>query len=176
MKNNTAILMLFCKHEHKPTNRHFTHPVKRKTFLFVASALSVFCVVYAFQPVQSVAYAAFEPRFDATIRTAGFRKLELASCSGELVSLPLRIRLRHLSLNTFSGIHAAINFPDSAEHYTLVTEGSPSFDCYVRYLDSRATLIAIRASTAQESIARALRSALEREFPGVTISLTTNDA
>ena len=136
----------------------------------------MFCVVYTFQPVQSVAYASFEPRFAAAIRSAGFQTLELASCSGEQVPLPLSIRLRQRHSNTDSGIHMTIGFPNSAEHYKLTAGGSAPFDCFVRYHDSRATVIAIRARPAQASEARSLHSTLAREFPGLTITLTTNDA
>jgi hypothetical protein len=155
--------------------------VKRKSLLLVAAAVVVigtvfFCTAYAFRPFETIDYASFEPRFATTIRSAGFQTLEERSCSGEQVPLPLNIRLRQHHSDSNSGIHVATGFPNSAVHYKLTAGGSAPFDCFVRYLDSRATVIAVHARPAQASEARTLRATLVREFPGLTITLSTNDA
>ena len=154
---------------------HFARPVKRKITLLLAAALIVFGGAYAFQPDRSVDYASFQPRFLTAVRSGGLETVEIMSCSRDQVPLPLAILWHPRRWHSDSGIHAVTGFPDSAERYKLAADGSPPCDCFVRYLDGRATVIAIRARTAQESVARTLRSTLAHEFPGLAITLTTND-
>jgi hypothetical protein len=150
--------------------------VKRKILLLLAATVIVLGVAYTIQPDRSIDYTYFQARFSTTVRSSGFQTVESASCSGDQVPLPLSIRWHPRRWHSDSRGHVVSGFPDSAERYKLAVDGSPTFDCFVRYLDGRATLIAIRAHTAQEPIARTLLSKLVREFPGLTITLTTNDA
>jgi hypothetical protein len=150
--------------------------VKRKILLLLAVTVIVFGLAYAFQPDRSIDYTSFQSRFSTAVHSSGFQTVESASCSGDQVPLPLSIRWHPRRWHSDSRVCLVIGFPDSAERYKIAVDGSPTFDCFVRYLDGRATLIAIRANSAQETIARTLRSALAREFPGLTITLTTNDA
>ena len=156
--------------------RHLTRPVKRKISLLLAVAVIAVAAAYFFQPDRSIDYASFQPRLEAAFRSGGFTTVELASCSGERVPFPWSLRPPPRRSHSLSGIHVAIGFPDSAYHYKLVSGGSPPFDCFVRYSDSRAAFIAIRAHAAQAGAARALRATLAQEFPRFTITLATNDA
>jgi hypothetical protein len=150
--------------------------VKRKVTILLVAVVILLGVAFVLTPDRSVDHVSFQPRFTSVVGSGGFQTVELASCSSDQVPLPVGIRWHPRRWRSESGVHAVIGFPDGAEHYKLVADGSPPFDCFVRYLDGRATLIAIRARSAQESAARTLRSTLAREFPGLTITLTTNDA
>jgi hypothetical protein len=150
--------------------------VKRTVLiLFIVSLLGL-AAAYFFQPDTSIDYSTFEPRFSAAFRSADFHAVERASCSGEQVPFPLTLRPHRRPSTGDPRIHLGIGFPDSADHYKLATDSLPPLDCFVRYFDGRAAFIAIRAHSSQASVARALQSALAREFPGFTITLNTNDA
>ena len=153
--------------------------MKRKAVILVAAAVIVLGAVlgggvYAFRPFATVDYASFEPRFADAVRSTGLQIRELATVGGEQAPVPWNIRWRLRSSDTNSGVCFAIGFPDCAEHFQLAASNGASFDCWVRYLDSRATIIAIRARPAQAAEARTLRSTLAREFPGLTITLTVD--
>jgi len=150
--------------------------VKRKVSILLAAAVILLGVALVFTPDRSVDYASFQPRFLTAVHNGGFQTVAVASCSSDQVPLPVGIRWHPRRWHSEPSIQTTIGFPDSAEHYTLVAAGAPPFDCFVRYLDGRATIIAIRAHAAQGVVARALRSTLAREFPGLTITLSTNDA
>jgi hypothetical protein len=154
--------------------------VKIKVSLFVAVAVIVqaaayFFVVYFHRPFKTVDWASFEPRFLTAIDSTGFHTLEYGSCTREQVPLPLNIQWQQPPQG-HSRIHLTFGFPDSAMHYKLAVGGSAPFDCFVRYVDSRATVIAVHARSAQASQAQTLVSTLVREFPGLTITLTIDDA
>ena len=150
--------------------------MKRKILLFLAATFILLGVAYTIQSDRTIDYADFQPRFSTTVRSSGFQTVESASCSGDQVPLPLSIRCHPRRWHSDSHGQVVNGFPDSAELYKLAVDGSPTFDCFVRYVDGRASVIAIRAHTSQEPIARTLLSKLVREFPGLTITLTTNDA
>ena len=156
--------------------RYFTPLVKLKFAIILGGAVCVFGVAYALLPDRSVDYTFFQTRFSTAISSGGFKMVESASIRGDYVPLPLSIRWHPRRWHSSSAIRIASGFPDSAEHYKLFVDGSPSFDCFVRYLDGRAALIDIRANFAQEHFARTLRSTLAHEFPELRITLTTNDA
>ena len=160
--------------------------VKRKIASLIAAAVVLLGLAYVFTPDGSVGQAAFELRFSAVVGDAGFRKLADVLCSTDEVPLPLRIRWDPRHWRNGSAPIPVTGFPDSAAHYVFSTNGSPPLDCFVGYLNSRVTLIAIRAPTVQEAaaralralcarFARALRAALEREFPWLAITLTIRD-
>lgn len=151
-------------------------PMKRGLTLLLAAALIVLGVAFVFQPDSSVDYASFQPRFLTAVRSRGFVAAEMAMCRGDQVPLPLAIRWHPRRWHTDSGIHVVTGFPNCAEHYQVALGGSASCDCFVRYLDGRATFISIRAQTAQQAAARTLRAALADEFPGLSISLITHDS
>ena len=156
--------------------RHLTRPVKRKISILFAAAVLALLAAYFFQPDRSIDYASFHPRLETAFRSGGFTPVELASCSGERVPFPWSLRPPPRHSRNDSGIHVAIGFPDSAEHYKLASGGSQPLDCFIRYCGGRAAFIAIHAGAAQAGSARALRATLAQEFPGFTITLTTNDA
>ena len=150
--------------------------MKRKISIFFLAVLAVFGVAYDFQPDRSIDYATFQPRFSAALGDAGFQAVEVASCSGDRVPLPLSIRWHPRYWRGDPPPLTVSGFPDSAEHYKLLIGGSQPVDCFVRYVGGRATVIAIHSSSREHAAARALHSALAREFPGFTIVLTTNEA
>jgi len=150
--------------------------VKRTVIILLAVSILGLAAAYFFQPDTSIDYASFQSRFATAFRRADFHAVEVASCSGDQIPFPWTLRPQRRASTRDSHIDFAVGFPDSAEHYKLVIDDSPPLDCFVRYFDSRAAFIAIRARSSQASVARALRSALAQEFPGFTITLTTNDA
>ncbi len=66
-------------------------------------------------------------------------------------------------------VYVATGFPNSADLYKLIMNGSLPIDCFVRYVDGRAAVILIRSQATEEPVARILQSTLAREFPGLTI-------
>jgi len=154
--------------------------MKWKVLLFVAVAVIVqaaayFWVVYLHRPFETIDWVSFEPRFRTAIDSSGFHTLEIGMCSSEQVPLPLNIQWQQQPQD-HSRIHFAFGFPNSAMHYKFAAGNAAPFDCFVRYVDGRATVIAVHARSAQASQARTLVSTLVREFAGLTITLTIDDA
>lgn len=137
------------------------------------SLLLILAAAYFLQPDTSIDHTSFQPRFSAACRSANFYATEQSMRSADDVPFPWSLRPQRRSPTRDSGIQFAIGSPDAAEHYKLATGDSPPVDCFVRYFDGRAAFIAIHARPSEAATARTLRSALSREFPGFTITLTT---
>ena len=153
--------------------RHFARPVKRKIFILLAAAVIALALVFTLQRDPSVEFGTFQPQLRDTFRRSGYTTVTEASCSPQRVPLPLAIQWHPRRWHHESSVQMAIGFPNGAEYYTVTQDGSAMLDCFVRYLDGRASFIDIRASGAQHLAATALRSTLAQQFPGLPIKLTT---
>jgi hypothetical protein len=105
--------------------RHFTRLVKRTVIVLFAVSLVAFAAAYFFQPDTSIDYESFQSRFSAAIRRADFHAVEIASCGGEQVPFPFTLRPHRRASARDSRVPLISGFPDSADHYKLVTDASP---------------------------------------------------
>jgi hypothetical protein len=126
-------------------------------------------VGFALQPDPGIRFDAFKPRFRDAFQHGGYRILGISSCRPEEAPLPLTVAWHPRRWRGDSSTHFNIGFPNSAARYTVTIDGAPSLQCYVRYLDGRASIIIIRASTTQQTDGADLRSTLAHEFPRLPI-------
>ena len=147
--------------------------MKRKVFILLAATVIALALAFILQRDPSVEFGAFQSQLRDTLRRSGYTTMTEASCSPQQVPLPLAIRWHPRRWHHEGSFQAVIGFPNGAEYYTVTQDGSSMLDCFVRYLDGRASYIDIRARAAQLSTATALRSTLAHQFPGLPIKLTT---
>ncbi|HET6407984.1 MAG TPA: hypothetical protein VFG14_08895, partial [Chthoniobacteraceae bacterium] len=62
--------------------------------------------------------------------------------------------------------------PNSADRYMVSLNGR-SVDCYVRYVEGRASVIDVRSDSANQGVAAILHSKLTEEFPRLPIRMQT---
>ena len=127
-------------------------------------------VWFLFQPIPSIAYSDFEPRFSAAMQNDDFRFIEERSCSGEDVPLPWY--LWRFPQNSSDKIHLSVGLTDSAFRFKLTLGGSRPFEYYVRYIAGRAVFVDIRAHMSEAEAAGLLRSRLAQEFPGLAVKVS----
>lgn len=151
--------------------------------LFALAAVGVIVTLMAFflgprlvarfwPPIASVEWVSFEPRFESTIRAAGFFPIEKRLCGSEDVPVPLLVDLRLPSPTPTHGrLHFATGFPNAGLQLVVTRDGISRIQCCARYQEGRAVYIEIRSPRQQESVASALRDALRKEFPGLPIGL-----
>ena len=146
--------------------------MKRKPFIVVAAVAIALVLAFILRRDPSVESGAFQSQLRDTFRRGGYTTVAEASCSPQQVPLPLSTQWHPRRWHREGSIHMAIGFPNGAEYYTVTQDGSSLLDCFIRYLDGRASYIDIRARAAQKSAAVALRSTLAHQFPGLPIKLT----
>lgn len=139
----------------------------------VVGALFALILIYLLSPDRSIPYADFQPRFFAAVGATHLQIIESRLARGESVPAPWAIRW-HPSRWRWREVFPLSGFPDAAELYRFRAGESPPVDCFVRYLDSRAVLIAIRSHPGQESLAETLRSALSHEFPELAVTSSSS--
>jgi len=145
--------------------------VKRKVSIFLLVTVLAFAAAFICQRDGSVEIGSFQAQFRDALQLRGFTILAQASGNRDQVPLPLTIRWhpRHWHIN--SSTQAIIGFPDSSDHFTVSRDGTSLIECFVRYLDSRAQLIDIRAAQSQGLTAADVQLALRKQFPGLPINL-----
>jgi hypothetical protein len=122
----------------------------------------------------TVEWSSFTPQLSETFQRSGFTTLALSSCSPDKVAVPFTVRWHPRRWRSEPALSAA-GFPNSAEHYTVVGQGSSEIDCFVRYLNGRASAIDIRSSLRDAPVADVLSAALAAQFPRLSIHLQTHD-
>lgn len=142
--------------------------VKRTLLILVIGALTTLGAVI-FRRDPAVERASFQPRLRDALKSNGFTTIAEATCGADQVSLPLLVEWHPRHWGTKRSTQTGIGFPDAAERYTIAQHGGSALDCFVRYVDDRASIIQIRASRGEEVVAGNLRSSLVREFPGLPI-------
>ena len=147
--------------------------MKRKVFILLAAAVIVLALAFTLKRDPSVEFGTFQQQLRDTFQRSGYTTLAHVSCSPQGVPLPLAIQWHPRRWHQEGSVQMVIGFPNGAEYYTVTLDGSSMLDCFVRYLDGRASFIDIRASGAQHLAATALRSTLAQQFPGLPIKLTT---
>jgi hypothetical protein len=61
--------------------------------------------------------------------------------------------------------HFVSRFPDGAERHVVTDNGTAEIQCFVRYLDGRASYIDLRCDRSQEPVARSVRASLSEQLP-----------
>lgn len=137
--------------------------------LFGAVGISLALIV-VLQSDPAVQSDVFQARLSGTFLRNGFTAVSAKTVNSDHVALPHSVRWhpRHW----YRKISVMTGFPDRAEHYTVTRDGSAMIDCFVRYIDDRASFIEIKTTTPQRLVAMDMQSALDQQFPGLPIKLT----
>lgn len=145
--------------------------MKRKVFILLAVTVIALAAAFVCQRDGSVELGTFQAQFRESLQQRGFTIVAQASGSRDQVPLPLTIQWHPRRWHIEPAVQATIGFPDSSEHFTVSRDGTSTIECFVRYLDSRAQLIDIRAAHSQALAASDVRSTLHERFPALPIKL-----
>ncbi|MDZ4405916.1 hypothetical protein [Prosthecobacter sp.] len=132
-------------------------------------------VLYLFVDVLSGGPATdwelFERRLPSIIETSGLRVLEESTKGPEAVPLPFIHQLRSSLSWPKTGPHVTTGFPESVSHLVLGRDDGPVLHCLVRYHEGKVACIVIRSTLGAKQEGRALRDAITKAFPNLSITL-----
>ncbi|MDB6151527.1 MAG: hypothetical protein JWQ44_2975 [Chthoniobacter sp.] len=148
--------------------------MKRKLFISAGVAVLILGMLVLLNRDPTVEWSSFTPRLSETFQRTGFTTLALSSCSPDQVAVPFTVRWHPRRWRSEHTLFVT-GFPNAAEHYTVAGKGSSQIECFVRYLDGRASAIDIRSHLRDAPVADILSAALRTQFPRLSIHLQTND-
>jgi hypothetical protein len=148
--------------------------VKTKVILLLIAAAAACALIYSWEPDPSVDGGYFQERFRAALLSGGLSTNGAEECNPQEAQAPLAIQWHPRRWYPHTPETDVVGGNDGVEHYTVMDRSSKSVDCFVRYIDGRASFIVIRAAPAAGSVANSLRAALAREFPDLPIELQTS--
>jgi hypothetical protein len=145
-----------------------------KIILLLMAAAAACALIYSWEPDPSVDGDSFLKRFRATLYRSGFSTNGAEECNPQEAQAPLGIQWHPRRWYPHTPETDVVGGNDGVEHYTVMDRNSQSVDCFVRYIDGRASFILIRAAPAAASVASSLRATLAREFPDLPIERLTS--
>jgi hypothetical protein len=145
--------------------------MKTKIFLILVAAVIARALVISWEPDPSVDGNYFQTRLRATLHRNAFSTNGPEWCNPQEAQAPLAIQWHPRRWYPHTSSTDVTGYLDGVDHYTVGDRTSKSVDCFIRYLDGRASFILIRAEPSALPLANSLRSALFREFPGLPIEL-----
>ena len=156
-------------------SRQIAPALKRKPFIAIATvavATATAVITLAIQPDPSIEWPSFQARLRQMFVRSGFITVQEKSCGADQVPLPLSVRWHPRRWFVEAPALAITGFPNSAELYTVSLNGQ-SADCFVRYVDGRASVIDVRGDSANQDAAVILHSNVAQEFPKLPIRMQT---
>lgn len=143
--------------------------MKRSAFPFVLAALIAVMIAFSFQQDPSPDIGTFDGRFRSVLQDGGYAVLSEVPVALDQVPLPFLVQWHPRRWRTGSNPDAAN--AGSAERLTLSRHGNPKFDCFVRFTEDRAQVIAIEGGADEMHDAAELRASLRQQFPGFPVQL-----
>jgi len=125
----------------------------------------------SWEPDPSVDGNYFQTRFRALLHRNVFSTNGPEECDPQEALAPVEILWHPRRWYPHTSETEVIGYMDGVSHYTVKNRASMSVDCFIRYLDGRASFILIRANPSALPLAESFRSALDHEFPGFPIQL-----
>src|SRR3954462_7031965 len=112
-----------------------------KSLVKFGVAVIVLVLGFVAKPDSSVEYRAFQSRFQKVLQQPPYQLMAESSCRAEQVTLPLAIQCHPrywMPKLSRPDVAFSVGFPNSAEHYSVRCNDA-SLDCFVRYVEGRAT-------------------------------------
>jgi len=150
--------------------------VKTKIFLLLVAAVAALALVTSWEPDPSVEANFFLQRFRDTLHRSGFSTNGAEEGDPQEAQAPPAIEWHPRRWYPRNSETDVIGFHDGVEHFTVMDRASTSVDCFIRYLDGRASFVVIRAAPGAVPLGKNLHSALVHEFPGFPIELRSRGA
>ena len=150
--------------------------MKTKIFLLLIAAALVRALVMSWEPDPSVEANFFLKRFRATLHRSGLKTNGVEECDPQEAQAPLEIQWHPRRWYPHTSETDVVGFHDGVEHFTVTDRASKSVDCFIRYLDGRASFVVIRAAPGAIPLGKSLHSALVQEFPDLPIELRSRSA
>jgi len=129
-------------------------------------------IAFVLQRDPSIDWSSFQTRLRQTLTREGFITLEETSCDMDQVTLPLSMRWDPRGWFGITSGNVVTGFPNSADRFMVSLNGR-SVDCYVRYVEGRASVIDVRSDSANQGVAAILHSKLTEGFPRLPIRMQT---
>jgi hypothetical protein len=150
--------------------------MKTKIFLLLIAAALARALVMSWEPDPSVEANFFLKRFRSTLHRSALLTDGVEECDPQEAQAPLEILWHPRRWYPHTSETDVVGYHDGVEHFVVKDRASASVDCFIRYLDGRASFVVIRAKPGAAPLANTLRSALAGEFPGLPIELQSGGA
>ena len=145
--------------------------MKRSSLPFFLAALIAVLITFSLQSDPSIDASAFEPRFREAARAAGLSVVNESNASKVELDLPWTVEWHPRRWKTRIANRPESGIDDGVDHYGLAGGKASRVDCFVRYLDGRVQVIAVRPINGDLFAAGEMRVALNRQFPKIPVKL-----
>jgi hypothetical protein len=150
--------------------------MKTKIFLLLIAAGLAWALVISWEPDPSVEANFFLKRFRATLHRSALSTNGVEECDPQEAQAPLAIQWHPRRWYPHTAETDVVGYHDGVEYFAVKDRTSASVDCFIRYLDGRASFVVIRAAPGAIPLGKSLHRALVQEFPDLPIELRSRGA